>query len=187
MAVSAAATIELLSADVVRRLQQGDDEALGEVYAALSSRVFAIARRILADDGLAQDALQDTFVQIWRSVGSLRSPDAFVGWACKIAANTALQLLRNRSRRPEGNANPTTLPDGSEDRHLAVPSASTDDQIDLEHAIARLSPRRRAVLVLHDVEGYRHREIADLLGISSGTSKATLFRARAKLKEFLER
>ncbi len=176
-----------MDADAVLRLQQGDESALEEAYAALGGRVFAICRRILADDALAQDALQETFVQIWRGASALRSRDAFAGWACRIAANTALQLLRNRSRRPEGNATSTGTADATDVRRLSVPAVATDEQIDLEHAIAKLSQRRRAVLVLHDVEGYRHREIAEMLGISAGTSKATLFQARATLRELLER
>ena len=166
---------------VVLALQQKDRAALKEVYQTLAGRFYAICFRILADKFLAEDAVQMAFVRIWNKAPSLRSADAFVGWACRIATNAALQSLRKLQRRDELNRE---MADSSPEPVIDVPH---HDRIDLEFAIAQLTPRRRAVLVLYDVEGYPHREISEMLGISEGTSKAHLFHARAALKQYLER
>lgn len=166
---------------VVVALQQKDRAALKHVYQELGGRFYAICFRILADRHLAEDAVQATFIRIWNKAPTLRSLDAFVGWACRIATNTALQSLRKLQRR---DALSREMAESEPEPALEAPH---DRRIDLDHAIARLTPRRRAVLVLYDVEGYQHREISEMLGISEGTSKAHLFHARAALKQYLER
>jgi len=139
--------------------------------------MYATSLRILGDRTLAEDAVQSAFIRIWQCASSLRSPEAFVVWARRIGTNIALQILR---RMPEvdsldesANADPA-MDDGSA-------------RMDLEAALALLPPRRRTVLVLHDIEGYKHYEIGEMLGIAEGTSKAHLFQAREQLKRLLGR
>lgn len=166
--------------ETVVRLQDGERAALRFVHDRLAGRFFAICRRILADDQLAEDALQNTFILIWKRRASLRAPEAFVAWSSRIAANSALQILRRQREELDIDA-----PDAPEPADSAPPSAA-GERLDLERAVSRLSRRRRAVLVLHDIEGYRHREIGEMLGISEGTSKAHLFHAREAIKKYLE-
>jgi len=167
-----------VGAELVARVQAGDRVAFRRVYDLLVGRLYAICLRILRDPALAEDALQTTFVRIWQHAPTVRSPAAFTGWSCRVGTNTALQLLRSQ---PDFDA---LDPEGSDGPHAA--SVPGGDHLDLERAIATLPSRRRAVLVLHDIEGYRHKEIGGLLGISEGTSKAHLFQARETLKKFLK-
>lgn len=167
----------------VRRAQQGDTAAFEELYRAHVGRVYALCLRISGDRGRAEELTQDVFVRAWEKLGTFQGKSAFGTWLHRLAVNLVLGERRSEAVRvhrifgtdqPEQFERPGRAPD---------PAAG----MDLERAIAALPPGARAVFVLHDVEGYRHDEIAEMNGSAVGTSKAQLHRARRLLREALER
>jgi RNA polymerase sigma-70 factor (ECF subfamily) len=179
-------------AELVARARAGDAAAFERLYRAHAGRVHAVCLRLLADRGRAEEATQDAFVRAWRRLGSFRGESAFGSWLYRLAANVALDLLRSERRRAGGLADWDAEgedPDGAPARDLPEPPSARRQPgaaLDLERAIRTLPPRARAVFVLHDLEGYRHGEIAGLAGIAEGTSKAQLHRARKLLREILQ-
>ncbi len=177
-------------AEPVARARAGDAGAFERLYRAHAGRVHALCLRLLGDRGHAEEATQDAFVRAWQRLGSFRGESAFGSWLHRLAANVALDRLRRERRRAGGSAGEGLDPDGVPEsaRAEAAPAARPPEGagIDLERAIRALPPRARIVFVLHDLEGYRHGEIADLAGIAEGTSKAQLHRARKLLRETLQ-
>lgn len=164
---------------LVRRARQGEVGAFEGLYRLHVGRVFALCRRMTGDPALAEDLTQEAFVRAWRSLASFRGESAFSTWLHRLAVNVVLGHLRGRGARPDGLG--VEEPDELE----ATTPPHPGEAIDLERAIARLPLRARTVFVLHDVEGFRHDEIATLAGMAVGTSKAQLSRARRLLKEAL--
>ena len=172
---------------LVRAAQHGDDAAFAALYDAHAGRVFALCLRLSADSASAEELVQDVFVRLWERLGSFRGESAFTTWLHRLAVNTVLEQGRARHRRRLRVAIAADL--AGVDLHLTDAEAKAPDpalQLDLETAVARLPAGARAVLVLHDVEGYQHGEIGELLGIAEGTSKAHLFRARRLLRGMLQ-
>jgi RNA polymerase sigma-70 factor (ECF subfamily) len=131
----------------------------------------------------AEDLTQEAFVRAWQALPAYRFESAFSTWLHRLAVNTALMELRSRRSRP--------LADNDEDAFDAIGSLDSAGHVtalsmDLERVVATLPPRARAVLVLHDVEGWKHEEIATELGMAVGSSKAQLHRARGLLRTRLE-
>jgi RNA polymerase sigma-70 factor (ECF subfamily) len=175
---------------LVARARSGDAGAFERLYRAHAGRVHAVCLRLLADRGLAEEATQDAFVRAWQRLGSFRGESAFGSWLYRLAANVAVDRLRHERRRAGGSGGwdvESEDPDGAPAGAEGPPATRRQpgEAIDLERAIRALPPRARAVFVLHDLEGYRHGEIADLAGIAEGTSKAQLHRARRILRETL--
>ncbi len=166
--------------DTLRRARAGDLQAFEQLYRGLVCRVYALCLRMTADPARAQDHTQETFVRAWRALGTYRGETGFSAWLRRIAINVVLGDRRTRSRRIQER--PLDGPHAVEHpTHAPAPGSA----IDLERAVSRLPSRARDVFVLHDVEGYRHDEIAELLDVSSGTSKSQLHRARKLLREAL--
>jgi RNA polymerase sigma-70 factor (ECF subfamily) len=165
----------------VRRAQQGDVAAFEELYRDHVGRVFALCMRLSGDCGLAEDLVQDVFVRAWEKLGSFNGRSAFSSWLHRLAVNLVTSRWRGRRRRL-AHLVPASEAEPAETRE---PPSSPGLGFDLERAIAELPPQARMVFVLFDVEGYRHREIARLTGLSVGTSKAHLHRARRMLREVL--
>jgi RNA polymerase sigma-70 factor, ECF subfamily len=166
---------------LVRRAQQGEVGAFEGLYRAHVGRVYALCRRMTADPALAEDLTQEAFVRAWEKLATFRGDSAFSTWLHRLAVNVVLGHFRAAERRGGGSA----TEDGAD---LADARAVTDHPgaaLDLERAIARLPRRARTVFVLHDVEGYRHEEVAALADMAVGTSKAQLSRARRLLREVL--
>lgn len=152
------------------------------LYQEHAGRVYAICLRMTADPAQAETLTQDVFVQAWRKLGQLREPGSVLAWLRRIAVNVVRRDRRSAARR---HARVELVRDPAEvERGFAGPLP--EDRLALERAIAALPEGARAVLVLHDIEGYRHAEIAGLLGITTGTSKSQLHRARSLLREALE-
>jgi RNA polymerase sigma-70 factor (ECF subfamily) len=160
---------------LVARARRGDATAFEQLYRRHSGRVHALCLRLGGDRHLGEDLCQESFVQAWRKLGDFRGEAAFGTWLYRIATNLALSHLRRRSD--------WTLAEHPESLESLLPAQQGPgtEPIDLERAIAALPPRARAVLVLHDIEGLDHGEIAADLGIAVGTSKAQLHRARLVL------
>jgi RNA polymerase sigma-70 factor (ECF subfamily) len=167
----------------VRRAQAGDADAFAALYRALVGRIYALCLRLEGDAVAAGERTQDVFIRAWERLPGFRHESSFGTWLHRLAVNVVLADRRaawRRERRVTTTSEPETL-------QAPVTTADPAARMDLERAMALLPPGARAVFVLHDVEGYQHGEIAALLSIAEGTSKAQLFRARRLLREALER
>ena len=166
-------------AALARRAAAADIAAFEQLYRRHHARVHGVIARLVGQAGArAEDLVQEAFVRAWQALPAFRFESAVSTWLHRLAVNTALMELRACRSRP--------LADDDED---ALESLSTPDTAghavlgrDLERAVATLPPRARAVLVLHDVEGWKHEEIAEELGMVVGSSKAQLHRARGLLR-----
>ena len=163
-----------------RRAAGGDVQAFEGLYRRHAPRVHSLAWRMLGE-AEADEATQDVFVRAWRKLGTFRGEAAFGTWLHRLAINTVLARRKDVARRRTHQAD---WPEGPE-LEPARPSAP-EVSMDFETALSRLPDGAREVLVLHDVEGYRHREIASQLGITSGTSKSQLHRARMMMRRHLD-
>ncbi|HXL05482.1 MAG TPA: sigma-70 family RNA polymerase sigma factor [Gemmatimonadales bacterium] len=172
------------SSDLIQRAQQGDQAAFEELYRAQVGRVYALCLRLTADAARAEELTQDAFVRAWERLASFRGESAFSSWLYRLTVNVVF-LSQRASRRRELRVFTTDDPAALE--RPVDASSTAAGEWDLERAIATLPPGARDVFVLHDVEGYRHHEIAQLTGIAVGTSKAQLFRARRLLREALSK
>jgi RNA polymerase sigma-70 factor (ECF subfamily) len=159
----------------------GDAHAFERLYRGHVNRVHGLARRMLSDDE-ADEAVQDVFVRAWQKLSTFRGEAAFGTWLHRLAVNLLLSrretLGTRRRRHVEGDVILEVLPS-----RRSTPEAA----MDMEAAIAQLPDGARQVFVLHDIEGYRHEEIAELLGLATGTSKSQLHRARMALRQHLDR
>jgi len=157
--------------------------AFEALYRAHYRHVYAITLRMTCDPSRAEDVAQEVFVRVWQKLPGFRGESALSTWIHTVAVRTTLEHLRNESRR-EARVMTTDEPE----RYAAeARRAMPDTAVDLERAIATLPPGARNVLLMHDVTGYRYHEIADMLGISLGTVKSQLNRARRLMMEALER
>jgi RNA polymerase sigma-70 factor (ECF subfamily) len=169
-------------ASLVARCRKGELGAFEELYRAHASRLYNVACRLLGNPADAEDLVQEAFLQAHRKLDTFRGDAALGTWLHRLLVNLGLDHLRSRAGR---TAQATS---GLEDVKV-VPFSRPDtvgERIDLEHAIARLPDGSRAAFLLHDVEGLDHREVAEILGVSEGTSKSQLHKARLKLREMLK-
>jgi RNA polymerase sigma-70 factor (ECF subfamily) len=170
--------------DLIGAAARGEVAAFEALYRRHSGRVHGVIARLVGGHGArAEDLTQDAFVRAWQALPAFRFESAFGTWLHRLAVNTALMDLRSRRSRPQE--------DGDEDAFDALGSPDSAGHgtalaVDLERAVASLPPRARAVLVLYDVEGWQHDEIAAELGMAVGSSKAQLHRARSLLRARLE-
>lgn len=169
--------------DLVRRAQDGDKTAFEALYRAEVGRVYAVCKRMSGDPTKAEILTQDAFVQAWKSLAQFRGDSAFSSWLFRIAVNIVRMSQRSDARRRSH----IVADDALDEWPPPLERPRNDDAIDLEDAIAALSPQARSVLVLHEIEGFSHDEIAGMLEIAPGTSKAHLHRARKLLRERLDR
>lgn len=169
----------MTDAELIERASMGDPPAARALYHRYAPRVYAVVRRMAGDDDLAEDYAQEAWIRVFRALPDFRGDARFSTWIHRIAVNAALQGLRQVQRR-EGRQSP--LPEALP----AAPERGDPLLADrLERALDEVPERMRRVLILHDVEGYTHQDIGELMGISPGTSKSQLFKARAKMREIL--
>jgi RNA polymerase sigma-70 factor (ECF subfamily) len=168
--------------DLVRLAQAGDARAFEAVYRQTVDRVYALCLRMTGDADEATELVQDVFVRTWERLGSFRGESRFTTWLHRLAVNLILQHRRSKGRR---RAREVVAPD-LERFGRAARRSMPGTRVDLERAIAGLPDKARAVLVLRDVEGYKYGEIARMTGVSLGTVKAQIHRARALIKEKLD-
>lgn len=166
--------------DDVHAAVAGDRTAFQRLYRRHVDRIHGAVLRLAGyDHARAEDLTQDAFVRAWQKLGEFRHESAFGTWLYRLAVNVALMDLRSRHAHPVGFVDEDSLPEQGETPFCAA------ERDELERGIARLPSRARAVLVLHDVEGWRHEDIGKELDMAVGTSKAQLHRARALLRKFL--
>lgn len=172
-----------LVTEMVRRAQSGDADSFEGVYRAHVGRVHALCLRMSGDTQHAETLTQDVFVRAWEKLSSFRGESRFSTWLHRLAINVILQDRRSRGRRQAREHQVEDL----EHYATAAVQAMPGTKVDLERAIAGLPAGAREVLVLRDVQGFKYREIADLKGVSLGTVKAQIHRARNLVQEALER
>lgn len=167
--------------DLAKRSADGDRGAFEQIYRRHSARIYGLSLRLTADVTEAEGLVQDTFVRAWFAIAGFRGQGSLPGWLGRLAVNLWRDRLRGRRRtlRMIEILEPTR---SEPSVGGAVPLLTG---VDLERCIARLPEGGRAVYVLHDVEGYTHREIAGLLNVATGTVKAQLHRARGLLRTML--
>ncbi len=171
--------------ELAERCGRGDQDAFEQLYRAHAGRLYTLIVRMVSSAETAEDLLQEVFLNAYRKIGGFRGDSSLGTWLYRMAVNHCLDYLRGR----QGKMAKAT--DSIEDEGMAEPAAasplvaSTIDRLDLERAIAKLPDGCRTAFVLHDVEGFQHHEIATMLGISEGTSKSQVHKARVKLRGIL--
>src|SRR5687768_4369682 len=165
--------------ELVLSAQRGSREAFAELVRAHQRRAYAVARAIVLDHHDAEDAVQGGFLHAYRALARFRPGEPFGAWLHRIVANAALDLQRRRKVRVAGVLSETlAMP-------FHDPAESDELRRRLKAALERLTERQRSVIVLHDVEGFRHAEIGEMLGIPEGTARSDLHHARATLRRLL--
>lgn len=167
----------------IEKARQRDIGAFERIYHAYVGRVYAVCLRLTGDPGRAEDVTQDVFLRLWRKIDSYEGRSSFYSWLYRLTVNLVADTMRSELRRATREQTHEDPDRRSRPRPLPTPDAG----IDLEAAIASLPLAARVTFVLHDVEGYRHEEIAEFTGVAVGTSKAQLHRARRLLREMLSR
>jgi RNA polymerase sigma-70 factor (ECF subfamily) len=169
-----------LEQSLVTGAQQGDQGAFERLYRSHVGRIFALCLRMTGDRELAEELTQSSFVRIWEQLGKFKQKSSFGTWSHRVALNVLLEHMRSKARRPKLAASL------GEPALRIAKTASPGGRLDLEWAIGSLPERARQVFVLYEIERLQHHEIAEMLGIAVGTSKAQLHRARQLLRELLE-
>ncbi|HZQ17786.1 MAG TPA: sigma-70 family RNA polymerase sigma factor [Terriglobales bacterium] len=180
---------KLSEAEAIDRAKQGDAEAFEYLYSLHKRRVYSLCLRMTGNTATAEDLTQEAFLQLFRKIGTFRGESAFSTWLHRMAVNVVLMQLRKKGlpvvpidETTEGEEEGIVRKEpGAPDERLA----GSIDRLQLQRAVDELPPGYRTIFVLHDVEGYEHNEIAELIGCSIGNSKSQLHKARIKLRELL--
>lgn len=177
-------------AEAIGRAKLGDIESFESLYRIHKRRVYSLCLRMMGNVEAAEDLTQEAFILLFRKIETFRGDSAFSTWLHRLTVNVVLMHLRKR-KLPEISLEATLEPLDEEDglkKRIAVQDlalAGSIDRVVLENAIETLPPGYRIIFVLHDIEGYEHGEIAEMLGCSIGNSKSQLHKARAKLRDEL--
>jgi RNA polymerase sigma-70 factor, ECF subfamily len=167
----------------VERARRGDAAAFEQLYREHSGWVYALARRMADDETLARDMTQEIFIRLWQKISTFRGDSEFTTWFRRIAINVCLNSMgteKRRTNRVFGVDDVAAFETGGR-------SSTPGMAIDLERAISALPVNARTVFVLHEVEGYKQREIAEMTGVAEGTVKSQLHRARKLLQAAINR
>jgi RNA polymerase sigma-70 factor, ECF subfamily len=177
-------------AEAIERAKAGDAESFEGLYGLHKRRVYSLCLRMTGNTAEAEDLTQEAFLQLYRKIATFRGESAFSTWLHRLAVNVVLMHLRKKGL-PE-----ISLDEALEPQHEDGPKkdigardnvlAGSIDRVNLERAIESLPPGYRIIFVLHDVEGYEHNEIAEMMGCSIGNSKSQLHKARMKLRDLLK-
>lgn len=170
--------------ELVTRAQQGDTDAFELLYRRFIGPVYTLAFRMTASREQAEDMTQEIFVKAWEKIHLFRGDSAFFTWLYRLALRICLRARKTKlpgEYREEMGQGTNNRAQGRSDQW------SVEDSIDLQKAITRLPPRTRAAIILFDINGYSHQEVAGLLGIREGTSKALIHKGRRRLRQEIER
>jgi RNA polymerase sigma-70 factor (ECF subfamily) len=175
---------------LIARAQRGDEEAFAALYEIHKRRVYSLCLRMTGDTAEAEDLAQEAFLQLFRKIATFRGESAFSTWLHRLVVNAVLMHLRKKGLQQvplddtdNSQEDAVKREYGDDDRRLL----GSVDRLALSRAIEQLPPGYRSVFVLHDVEGYEHNEIAQIMDCSVGNSKSQLHKARLKLREALRR
>lgn len=181
---------ETSEAEAIERAKQGDAEAFRVLYDKHKRRVYSLCLRMTANTAEAEDLAQEAFLQLYRKIGTFRGESAFSTWLHRLAVNVVLMHLRKKSLLVVSLEESTqTQEDDSPKKDFGtedISLAGSIDRLQLQRAVNDLPPGYKTIFVLHDVEGYEHNEIANLVGCSVGNSKSQLHKARLKLRDLLK-
>lgn len=170
--------------DIIRRGREGDIQALEAIYKQFNRPLFNLAYRYTYNSEVAEDLLHDIFLKVFSHLHDIRNEETFVGWIYRVAVNTCYSYLRRKKSQLQ-----RTMPlDEVEGKIEAKTYKSGDETVkkSLDDAIQNLPGKMKSIFLLHDVQGFKHEEISRMLGCSMGTSKSQLFKARMKMREYLE-
>jgi RNA polymerase sigma-70 factor (ECF subfamily) len=171
--------------ELARRCQTGDAGAFEELYRQHAGRLYSLVLRMAGSAHEAEDLLQEVFLQAHRKLASFRGESSLGTWLYRLGMNYCLDYLRGKQARM-GRATESLEEEGILEPAVPAPVVPTAiSRMDLERAIARLPQGCRAAFLLHDVEGFEHHEVAAMLGVSEGTSKSQVHKARMKLRAML--
>ena len=179
----------LNEAEAIEKAKQGDAEAFEFLYSLHKRRVYSLCLRMTSNAAEAEDLTQEAFLQLFRKIGTFRGESAFSTWLHRMAVNVVLMQLRKKSLPVVPLEDTLETEEESPKKEPGAPDirlAGAVDRLQLQRAIDHLPPGYRTIFVLHDVEGFEHNEIADLVGCSIGNSKSQLHKARLKLRDFLK-
>jgi RNA polymerase sigma-70 factor (ECF subfamily) len=181
---------DLPEANIIRRAQHGDRAAFESIYRLHCRRIYALCLRMVRDPTEAEDLTHEAFLLVFRKIQTFRNESAFSTWLHRLVVNVVLMHWRKKRLRgtPVENKRKVGAEDSKEDREVGRPDLSLTGLIDrfhLERAVDQLSPTCKLVFVLHDIQGYKHHEIAGMMDSSVGTSKGRLHRARLQLRQLL--
>jgi RNA polymerase sigma-70 factor (ECF subfamily) len=169
--------------DLIIRSQAGETAAMEEIYRRFKTGLFNLAFRYSYDRSTAEDLLQEIFIKVFSNMDNVKNPDTFAGWIFRIGLNTCYSHLRSRRTEMEKGI-PLENIEGTVQGSV-VENPAEDARKPLDDGIAVLPNKLREIFLLHDVQGFKHEEIARMLGLSVGTSKSQLFKARLRMRAFL--
>jgi len=181
---------EMPEAEAIRLAQQGNAEAFERLYQLHSRRVYSLCLRMVSNTAEAEDLTQEAFLQLFRKIATFRGESAFSTWLHRLAVNVVLMRLRKKTAivssldeitEPDEESSGPRRDFGGPDLRLA----GSIDRMNLQRAIEQLPAGYKSVFVLHDMQGYEHNEIAEIMGCSIGNSKSQLHKARMRLRELL--
>lgn len=181
---------ELSESEAILLAQQGNAAAFEVLYRLHNRRVFGICVRMSVDRSEAEDLTQETFLTIFRKIQSFRGESAFSTWVHRVTVNTVLMRLRKKNITADSLDEPNDWDENGSKAEMQLGErdlqlSGTIDRVNLQRAIAQLAPGCKMMFLLHDVEGYRHEEIAAIIGCTVGNSKSQLHKARVRLRELL--
>lgn len=180
---------ELSESEAIERAKQGDGDAFETLYDLHKRRVYSLCLRMTANAAEAEDLTQEAFLQLFRKIGTFRGESAFSTWLHRMAVNVVLMRLRKKNLPIVPLDDPLETEEESSKKEPGAPDlklAGSVDRMQIQRAVDALPPGYRTIFVLHDVEGYEHNEIAELVGCSIGNSKSQLHKARMKLRDLLK-
>jgi RNA polymerase sigma-70 factor (ECF subfamily) len=175
------------TAALVALAARGDVNAFEQLYARSAGRVYAVCVRMTGDPQRAREFTHDAFVRAWERLSTFRGEAAFETWMHRLTVNVVLTATRSEQRRHARLVLGGDVEAAESDPAFSRAAPDVESRIDMERAIAALPPRAREVFVLHDVEGYRHDEIAERLDLQPGSVRAQLHRARQLIMRMLNR
>jgi RNA polymerase sigma-70 factor, ECF subfamily len=169
--------------ETVQRAREGDPNAFQALYKIYGRYVYGRCLQLTRDPVVAEELSQDVFLQIWRKISGFRGQSKFKTWVYKVTTNTVLLHLRkNRQHPPPERCYASPNDDRALEERLSTHDWRPDDQLMFLQAMTLLPPVHRRILMLHDIEGYKHSEIARILDIPAGTSKSNLSRGRRQIR-----
>jgi RNA polymerase sigma-70 factor (ECF subfamily) len=178
-----------IETEAIERAKQGDEAAFETLYNLHKRRVYSLCLRMVSNPAQAEDLAQEAFLQLFRKIGTFRGESAFSTWLHRMTVNVVLMNLR-RKGLPLVSLEETLETDEETPRKelgaADLKLTGSIDRLQLQRAIEKLPPGYKTIFVLHDVEGFEHNEIAEMVGCSIGNSKSQLHKARLKLRDALK-
>jgi len=180
---------KITEAEAIERAKQGDEAAFEILYNLHKRRVYSLCLRMVSNPAQAEDLAQEAFLQLFRKVGTFRGESAFSTWLHRMTVNVVLMHLRKKGLPLVSLEETIETDEETQKKELGaddVKLTGSLDRLQLQRAIDKLPPGYKMVFVLHDIEGFEHNEIANMVGCSIGNSKSQLHKARLKLRDYLK-